>query len=134
MQLNAFADSVVKYIPPPVGEKVSNVITEVSKIFNTAYKNVDFKNVHKFEVREALKGNVKQYTIDGVSGYDPKTFLHEVRPAIIDLLTENRQVKVYFVLSCIMERINMKSGDVVSVEAHFRSKNATNLGSTDVNV
>jgi len=28
----------------------------------------------------------------------------------------------------------MKSGAVVSVEAHFSSKNATNLGSTNVNV
>jgi len=28
----------------------------------------------------------------------------------------------------------MKSGDVVLAEAHFSSKNVTNLGSTDVNV
>jgi len=65
------------------------------------------------EVREALKRTVRQYTIDGVSGFDPKSFIDEVRSTVIDLLTEIRQV--YFVLSCIMERVYMKSGAVGSL-------------------
>ena len=135
-ELNTFADSVVKYIPPPVGEKVSNLLTEVSDIFNTVYKNVDFKNVkpeHEFEVREALKGTAKEYTIDGVAGYDAKSFLDVVQPQINSLLTENRQVKVNFVLSCEMDRNDMKTGKVITVEPHFCSTGEINLDSTDVN-
>jgi len=134
-ELNTFADSVVNFIPPAVKEEVSNIKTKVNNIFQTVYKNVNFRESKpKHKVRKALKGIVEQYTIDGVAFYDPKLFLEEVRFTVINLLTENRQVKVYFVLSCIMERIDMKSGDVVSVEAHFSSKNATNLDSTDVDV
>ena len=46
-ELNIFADSVVEYIPPTVGEKVSNIITEVNNIFSTDYKNVNFKNMKR---------------------------------------------------------------------------------------
>jgi len=83
-ELNAFADSVIEYVPRAVKEKVSNIITKVNDIFNTVYKNINFRELkpfHKlesFEVRKALKGTVKQYTIDGVSGYDTKTFLDKV--------------------------------------------------------
>jgi Rho termination factor, N-terminal domain len=138
-ELNKFADSVVNYIPPAVGEKVSNIIAQVNNIFSTVYKNVDFKNMkplhneHTFEVREALKGTVKQYIIEGVAGYDVKPFLDEIRPIIVDLLTKNRQVKVYFVLSCDMERVDIKTSEKITTEAHFHSKSATNLESTDVN-
>jgi len=107
-ELYTFADSVVEYIPPAVEERVSNIIAKVNDIFSTVYKNINlrelkpFHKLESFEVRKALKGTVEQYTIDGVSGYDPKTFLDKVRPTIINLLAENRQVKVYFVLSCVM--------------------------------
>ena len=84
--------------------------------------------------KSALNGTAKQYTIDGVSDYDVKTFLYEVRSQVIDKLTGNRQVKVYFALSCNMERVDMKTGDVITAKPHFSSKNAINLDSTDVNI
>ena len=48
------------------------------------------------------------------------------------MLTKNRRVKVYCVLACLMERADMKTGEQITVEAHFSSKNAINLDSTDV--
>ena len=84
--------------------------------------------------KSAIKGTAKQYTIDGVVGYDAESFLDEVQPQIADLLVKNRQVTVYFVLSCNMERVDMKTGQVITVEAPFSSKNAINLDSADVNI
>ena len=77
-----------------------------------------------------MKGTTKQYTIEGVPDFDAKTFL---RPQINNPLTKNRQVKVQFALTCNMERVDMRSGEVITVPAHFRSKNEINLDSTDVN-
>ena len=52
---------------------------------------------------------------------------------MIDLLEKNRQVKVRFVLTCDMERVDMKTGEVIVAQPHFSSKNEVNLDSTDVN-
>jgi len=117
--LNIFADWIVEYVPRAVKENVSNIIAKVNNIiFHTIYKNIYFRKLKPkriFEVQEALKRTVKQYTIDGVYGYGPMSFLDQVRPTVIDLLTENHQVKVYFVLSCIMECVDMKSVAVISL-------------------
>lgn len=106
-----FSNWLVKYIPSPmktiVSNKVGELITKVNNIFNTVYKNVEFKNVkpqRKFEVQTAICGYVQKYTINGDAGYDAKSFLDDARPQVVDLLTENRQVKVHCVLTCSMER------------------------------
>ena len=84
--------------------------------------------------KSVLKGTTKQYIFEDVTGYDAKSFLDEVRPQIISLLNENRKVKVFFVLSCEMERVDMKTGEVITITAHFNSKNVINLDSTDVDI
>jgi len=80
----------------------------------------------------ALKGTAKEYTIDGIPGYDVKSFLDEVRPQIINKLTKNRQVIVQFVLTCNMEKVELKTGEVITNPAHFWSNGETNIASTDV--
>jgi len=62
-----------------------------------------------YESESAIKGFTKQYTIDGRQGIDVLIFLDMVRPQIIGLLEQNRRIKVNLVLTCTMERIDMKS-------------------------
>ena len=44
-----------------------------------------------------------------------------------------RQTKVKFILSCMMKKIDLKSGKVIAKEAAFHSKTEVNLESTDSN-
>ena len=54
--------------------------------------------------------------------YDPKLFMNNINPQIIYLLNRLYDVKVRFGLECIMERVDMKSGNVTSSMSLFRNK------------
>ena len=118
-----------------LNERFENYRTEIKKEQNIL-KQIEIKRRPTIRVKSksVLKGTTKQYIFEGVTGYDAKSFLDEVRPQIISLLNENRKVKVFFVLSCNMERVDMKTGEKITVTAHFSSKNVINLDSTDVDI
>src|SRR5688572_24293129 len=131
-KVKTFADWVINYVVPQgkksVDEKVDSLQSEVSSIFSEINKN-------KFEIREtakAIKGFTKRYTIEGIPGIDITSFLEAVRPQVVSLLTKNREIKVQFDLNCVMEKEDMKSGQVVEAEPHFKSKTEIILESTDV--
>jgi len=129
-KFNEWANWLMEHIPekPKVDEVLDSLKNKVNNIFNKFYKK-------KFELREsktALKGNTKQYTIDGTEGIDAVSFLNTIRPQVTNLLSSNRQIKVYFVLTCIMEKVDIKSGEVVTTEPYFSSKAEVNLDATDV--
>ena len=44
-----------------------------------------------------------------------------------------RQTKVKLILSCMMEKVDLKCGEVIAKEAAFHSKTEVNLESTDSN-
>ena len=44
-----------------------------------------------------------------------------------------RQTKVQLILSCMMEKVDLKSGEVIAKEAAFHSKTEVNLQSTNPN-
>ena len=48
-------------------------------------------------------------------------------------LTNLLQTKVKFILSCMMEKVDLKSGEVITKEAAFHYKTEVNLESTDCN-
>ena len=52
---------------------------------------------------------------------------------ITNLMINTRQTKVKLILSCMMERVDIKSGEVIAKEAAFHSKTEVNLASTDSN-
>ena len=131
-KLNAFADWLVNYVAPrekkPVNEKLDSLKSKISSIFSKINKK-------KFEILEtanAIKGFTKRYTIEGTGGIDVTSFLDAVRPQVVSLLTKNRGVKVQFNLMCVMEKVDMKSGEVVEAEPNFKSKNEIILDATDV--
>ena len=59
--------------------------------------NKIFEKERKFEVKEgesALKNFVREYIIDGKTGYDPQRFFEAVRNLVLKILKENKNTKV----------------------------------------
>ena len=81
----------------------------------------------------ALKNIAIQYQIKGLNGYDPESFLLNSKQPITILMINTRQTKVKVILSCMMEKVDLKSGEVITKEAAFHSKTEVNLESTDSN-
>ena len=80
-----------------------------------------------------MKNFAIQYRIKGSNGYDPESFLLNAKEPITNLMTNTRQTKVKLTLSCIMEKVDLKRGEVKANEAAFHSKTEVNLESTDSN-
>ena len=57
------------------------------------------------------------------------SFLDDVQLLVLNLL--NTQTKVNLTLFCEMEKVDLKTGEITSIEAPFLSKNETILKSTD---
>ena len=142
-EINSFANWIANYIPPPVkaavNDKVEDLKMKVNNIFNTVYKNVNFKALMKktepYKIKEpktAIRGFTKQYTIDGSVNIDAESFLNAVQPLVINILEANQQTKVNFVLTCTMERADINSGQVSSVDVPFVSKTEVHIAATDV--
>ena len=74
-----------------------------------------------------------QYRIKGSNGYDPESFLLNSKQPITNLMINTRQTEVKLILSCMMEKVDLKSDEVIAKEAAFHSKTEVNLESTDCN-
>ena len=48
-------------------------------------------------------------------------------------MVNTRQTKVKWILSCVMEKVNLKTDEVIAKEAAFHSKTEVNLESTNSN-
>ena len=71
--------------------------------------------------KSALKNFEIQYQIKGSNGYDPESLLHSKQP-VTNLMINTRQTKVKLILSCIMENVDLKSGEVIAKRPHFIPK------------
>ena len=85
------------------------------------------------EYKSALKKFAIQYRIDGKDWIDSDLFLLNSKQPITNLLTSTRETKVKLILSCMMEKVDLKSGEVIAKEAAFHSKTEVNLESTNSN-
>ena len=89
-----------------------------------------------FQLKESticVENCAKQYRIDGSNRYDPESFQLKSKQLITNLMINSRQTKVKLILSCVMEKVDLKGGEVVAKEAAFHSKTEVNLESTDCN-
>ena len=55
-----------------------------------------------------------------------------VRPLVVNLLTKNTQKKVCLIVQCVMERVDMNTGEVITSRPYFRTKSEPILAATDV--
>ena len=105
------------YIPPK-----PKVVDEVLESFKDLSKKLYNNRDTSFQSREsktALKKFAIQYQIDEKDSIDPDLFLVNAKQSITNLLINTRQTKVKLILSCMMEKVDIKSGEVIAKEAAF---------------
>ena len=111
----------VRKIPKNVSSRTKNLHEEIDSIYN---------QIKTFEVREsnsALRNFAKVYTIDGKSGFDPRSFLEGAKQNITSVLRNNRRTKVKLIIKCYMQRL--KTNEIKP--ADFHSDIEVNLDGTD---
>ena len=81
------------------------------------------------ESNSALRNFAKVYTIDGIEGFDARSFLDNARENITRVLRENRKTKVKLIFKCNMIREG-PDGEIIK-PANFHSDNHINLDGTD---
>ena len=133
-KLKQFEEWLFSYIPPK--PKV------LDTTFNTLKQKVMSLYKKSFEVKEAksaLRGFTKKYTIEGQAGYNPSRrlqifdlnmFFSEVKKSVIDLFKSSPSTKVILSLKCVMERQDIKTGEVVFNLPYFNSDPEVNLEGT----
>ena len=84
------------------------------------------------ESKSALRKFTMQYVIEGRAGYDPESFMLDVKQAVINFLRKTRRTKVKLILRCNMEKNNISTGEVIVNKTSFHSKPEVNLEGTDV--
>ena len=86
--------------------------------------------MQSFEVREsdsALRDFARVYTINGIEGYAPLSFLQDARQNIMSVLRNNGRTKVKLILKCYMEFLTTNE----IKPADFHSNIEVNLDGTD---
>ena len=85
------------------------------------------------QTKSDLNNFAIQYRIKGSNGYDPESFLLKSKQPITNLMINTRQSNVKLIPSCMMEKVDLKTGKVIAKEAAFHSKTEVNLENTDSN-
>ena len=109
-------------------EQISRVLNEIVEHVRTNYPPRQ-----SFEVREsnsALRNFAIVYTIDGIEGYDARSFLDGSRENMTNVLPNNRRTKVKLIIKCNMERPSTLVETVIK-PADFHSDIEVNLDGTD---
>jgi len=120
-------DSVPESIKKPINKRAEALKQQVSDIFRRCFPVFQIR-----ESKSAMKGITKQHTIDGKEEYDPESFMNGVKSQVVGLLSINRQNEFNFVLTCVMERVDRKTGEADSCNVPFATKAKVVLKSTDV--
>ena len=123
---NWLAESGQKYIVKPISSSLKNLKEKINKIFEDK----------KFQVREgqsALQNFAREFTIEGKTGYDPRSYFEAVRNLILEIFRENKNTKVKMILICQMQRTDLRTGEIIKVVADFHSEIETNLKGKDEN-
>ena len=114
----------LKEIPKSVSPRLKKLREEIESIY---------KQMKSFEVREsnsALKEFARVYSINGIEGYDARSFLQYARQNITSVLRNNRRTKVKLSLGCYIEKGNTPE-EMVIKPAKFHSEIEVNLDGTD---
>ena len=116
-----------KKIIKPVSDALKNLKEKINALF---------QKEKKFEVREgqsALNNFVREYIIDGRTGYDPQIFFEAVRDLLIKILQENKNTKTKMIFICKMQRTDLRTSEIIEADADFHSEIEKNLAETDEN-
>ena len=114
----------VKEIPKSISPRLKKLQEKIESIY---------EQMKLFEAREsnsALRNFARVYTINGIEGFDLRSFLQDAHQNITSVLRNNRRTKVKLIFKCIMERGNNRE-EMVIKPADFHSDIEINLDGTD---
>ena len=114
-KLKQFGEWLFSYIPP-----TPNVLDTTFNAFKQKVMSLYKKSFDVKEAESALTDFTTKYTVEGQAGYDPSTFFNEVKESVIDLFKSNPSTKVMLSLKCVMERLDIKTGEVVFNLPYFK--------------
>ena len=124
-------ECLLDYIQPKP-KVVDQALEQFKNRIKKLYKKLDTSFQLK-ESKSALKKWAMQYPIDRKDSIHPDLFLVNAKQYITIPLINNGQTKVKLILSCMMEKVDLKSREVIAKEAEFHSKTEVNLESTNSN-
>ena len=116
-KIKDFGEWLLKYI-----SRKPQVVDKVFESFKIKIKKMYEKRdslFHPTQIKSALKNFAIQYRIKGLNGYDPQSFLLNSKQPITNLMINTRQTKVKLILSCMMEKVDLKCGEVIAKEVAF---------------
>jgi len=123
--------SCIPDVPEPIKEPVNETLEVLEQQVSDIYKKWDSQSFKIRESDSALKGFAKRYVIDGHQGIDPQSFLAAVKTQVTNLLSRSHQTKVNLILTCTMEKRDIKTGEVIKTNAP--SEILLDATDTDVN-
>ena len=112
--------SRLKKLSKQLEKKINEVVEERKRIFKPRKEASAFKNY------------TTQYVINGVPGYGPIEFLKDARPAVINILNSNRNIKIRLFLNCLMKRMDTDGFTAIKPFAFHSKGNKIILESTDL--
>ena len=130
-KIKDFGEWLLNYIPPK-----PKLVDKVLESFKNKIKKMYEKRDTLFpptQSKSALKNFAIQYQIKGSNGYDAESFLLNSKLPITNIMISTRQTTVKLILSCMMEKVDLNSGEVIAKEAAFHSKTEVNLECTNSN-
>ena len=130
-KIKDFGNWLLDYIPSKpkvVDEALESFKNLIKKLYNKRDTSLQLKESKSEQKKFAI-----QYRIDGKDWFDSDLFQVNAKQSIANLLIKRRQYKVKLILSCMMEKVDLKGGKVIVKEAAFHSKTDINLESTNSN-
>ena len=143
-RINRIMEAINSYVQPTLieikkafdwGTKSvgSFITTKLNDLIGWTNRPSQRKELYELkESKSALRKFTMQYVIEGRVGYDPQSFMLDVKQAVINFLRKTRRTKVKLILRCNMEKNNISTGEVITHKTSFHSKPEVNLEGTDV--
>ena len=143
-RINRIVEAINSYVQPTLieikkafdwGTKSvgSFITTKLNDLIGWTKRPSQRKELYELkESKSALRKFTMQYVIEGRVGYDPQSFMLDVKQAVINFLRKTRRTKVKLILRCNMEKNNISTGEVITHKTSFHSKPEVNLEGTDV--
>ena len=92
-------------------------------------KEAKFELVKKsLNVTKRYVMNLKKY---GLSLYDPLSLLEEVKPLVFEKFKEFPNTKQQLTFHCLLKKVNRKTGEIITDDPHFNSKQKKILEGSD---
>ena len=122
--VNQFTEGILSYIPKPfqnaATQQVEELKDELEEEVNESFNKPDEFSPNEY--KEAFAGYLKTFRIDGQAGYDPVAFTNVIKPALFDLIMNNKKLsKVKLKFTVKYKKENPNTGQINMNFGHHHS-------------